>query len=138
MEKKHSTRKDLENRLDSTSAAFLIGAALLEPYIDMGQPRVAQSSSAAHGTSPEQLFSRCRTATDPTDYAAIPPHPQYGNIYFPHHIEHLGGHAFRVVDGQGEPVTGRVCWSDALAVTQWLNSGEGPPAGDLIVACSLD
>jgi hypothetical protein len=134
MAKKHNTVKDLENRLDRTSAAFLIGCTILEPYVDMGQPRSAQPFDTTCTPMSAQPSSRCQAITDPTDYAALPPHPQYGNIYSPNHIEHLGGHAFRVVDGQGEPITGRVCWSDALAVTQWRNLGERPPAVDIIVA----
>jgi hypothetical protein len=140
MANKKYTVKNLENRLDRTSAANEKGRAILEPYVDMGQPREAPPSDTACTSMSAQPSSRCQALTDPTDYAALPPHPQYGNIYTPNHIEHLGGHAFRVVQGQGEqvePITSRVCWSDALAVTQWLNSGEHPPAVDIIVARSL-
>jgi hypothetical protein len=127
---KRRSVKDLVNRFDNISAAFLIGSAILEPHVNMGQPHAPQPSSAAHSRTQEPR----KSFTDTTDYAALPPHPQYGNIYSPNHIEHLGGHVFRVVDGQGEPITGRVCWSDALAVTQWRNLGEHPPAVDIIVA----
>jgi len=138
MAKKLRTFKDLANRLDRTSAFFLVGAAMLEPYIDMGQPRVSQSSDSAHETPSAQPSSPSCNAADLTDYAALPPHEQYGNIYYPYHIEQTASWRshlrYRVVHADGEITVSSASWSEAREVARWLNSGERPPAVDIIIA----
>jgi hypothetical protein len=134
MAKKHY--KDLENRLDNISAAFLVGAAILEPYIHMGQPRDSQPSGAAQTTRPTQLPPRDNT----TDYAAFATHERYGNIYFPYHLEQaasVGSHLrYQVVDEHGTVVIPGVSWSEATEVARRRNLSERPPAIDGIVARS--
>src|SRR5437868_1939663 len=56
--KKH-TLKALEGRLDPISARFLIGSALLEPHIDMGQPYAPQPPCAECGKTPEPFWVPC-------------------------------------------------------------------------------
>jgi len=136
MAKKHYTGKDLENRFDNITAAYLIGAALLEPHIHMGQPRDSQPSSAAQTARATQPLPRA----DTTDYAAFAPHEQYGNIYFPHHIEQTASVGsilrYQVVDEHGAVVVASVSWSEATEIARWLNNGERPLAVDRIVARS--
>ena len=138
----NKTFKDLANRLDRTSAFFLVGTAMLEPYIDMGQPRVSPEDGETNASLPRSAadFDSAASPALSTDYAVLPPHEQYGNIYFPYHIEQtesIGFHLrFQVVAASGEIAVPSACWAEAMEVARWLNAGSRPPAVDIIVARS--
>jgi hypothetical protein len=71
------------------------------------------------------------------DFKTLPPHPEYGNIYYPYRILDCGWLRYKVIDKENNALTGKVGWMDAISVTQWLNKGERPTAVDIIIDRSL-
>ncbi len=105
--------RDLENRLDRVTAAFLVGKALLDSYIAMGQPGESLS-----GHSPA---AQPAVRIDSTNYAAFPPHERYGNIYYPYHVMQVAGLRYQIVDEQGALIVPDISWSKATELARLLN-----------------
>ena len=118
------TMKELAQQLDNMSAVFLVGKALLEPYITMGQPNDTPPPDATPILSKAQPSDR----HDPTNYAAFPPHEHYGNIYFPYHIEQTRSTRlmlrYRVIRADGMIAVSDASWVEATEITRRLNTAE--------------
>jgi hypothetical protein len=63
-----------------------------------------------------------------SDWASYAPHPQYGNIYYPYHINEHSWRRYTVCVSEGKSVTRPICWSEAVFAAQQLNAGETSPA----------
>lgn len=57
-------------------------------------------------------------------WQSLQPHPEHGNIYYPHRIVDQGNLRYNVVDSNSTTVKGPVSWAEAVSHARILNDSQ--------------
>lgn len=100
---------------------YAIAHAILEPHINMGPARTTDGQPLRELPLPKEI----QQLREPEYWKSVPPHPEYGNIYYPWHCYHEGI-LFTVRDGSGNPYGAgeHMGFPNARALAKKLNEGE--------------
>lgn len=111
-------KKSLEGNL------YAISKAILAQGLTMGEPLPPARDFSGEPLRELPPTADQRAMRTPEYWKSIPPHEEYGNIYFPYHCHHEGWNTFTVMTFDGTVAGEHLNFPSARALARALNEGE--------------